>query len=86
MFKENDKVVCIDDFCYSSSDGKWNIPFQLLKYNIYTISTIRVSSISNEYIVNLIGMEGIVFKANRFISLTEHRKQKINKLINYDNK
>jgi hypothetical protein len=69
MFKIGDKVVCI----------KEPIDNSLIVYgNVYTIECVLPSS--NYFILEFIEIKYTRFSSERFISLIELRKNKINKL------
>lgn len=83
MLKENDKVVCLDlssiktrtePNCYDS------VVANLELYGVYTISKIMNNTKHNH--LHLDGLGGMYYLSKRFISLTEHRKMKINNLLN----
>jgi len=75
MFKEGNIIVCIDD----SNDTKTFEPYKnLKKYSTYKIESYGHYYMLNQYI-KLINIGGN-FRADRFISLKEYRKLKLEKL------
>lgn len=67
MFKTGDKVVCINE----QSDLKIN--------KIYTILDSNFKILGEEYI-ELVELSELIYPANKFISLREYRKLKLEKL------
>lgn len=73
MFKIGEKVVCINVGLLNEKSLVY-----LIKYGrIYTIA-----SIDENNDVELLGLETIFYYSSRFISLSEFRRLKINKIIN----
>jgi hypothetical protein len=70
-FKVGDKIVCVNNLSFEC----FNLEFMLELYNIYTVSSILKPNFL------LIEETNIIFKDDRFISLKEFRKQKLNKIF-----
>lgn len=82
MFKEGDKIICIDDYNQASHTGDWDKSYRgLKKYETYTVIKNNSTKDWGVPCVILEGDDTIWYAMDRFIPFSEFRKMKINKLI-----
>ena len=79
MFKIGDKVVCINDKGVNKTDNPFssNLKLEVIKNDTYTIKSIYTTYDTCR--VELYELMELYY-ADRFISLKEYRKQKLNRL------
>jgi len=74
--KVGDKVVCVKSGKFKTKDGGHKLGCKLLvDYNVYTIDG---TGASNDF--TLKGIPGNYYHRERFITLEEYRKMKLNKI------
>ena len=77
-FNIGDKIVCVQCGRFITKDGHKKRPSKVIKNgHIYTIIS---TGASNDY--ELDGIEGNYYHNERFVSLDEYRRLKINKIKN----
>ena len=83
IFNKGDNVVCVDVQQDDLVDGESRFNIQSLTlYDNYTVNQCIKVPTHDRYIIMLQGIKYTIFEANRFVSISEFRKRKINKLIN----
>lgn len=85
MFKEGDRIICIDDSIDDNidSESRFDIRNHLKLYDTYIVSQYMNKREYGHFgIVMLEGIRYTIFNTDRFIPFSEFRKMKINKIIN----